>query len=62
MCSTAIRPLEVTKWVKSVILGAVAHLRFTPDSDRNSDGPDGRDVPLTTKVQRSNGDLFPRSA
>src|SRR5262249_18475244 len=32
------------------------HVHSSPDSDRDSDLPDGREVPLATKVQRSNLD------
>jgi hypothetical protein len=41
-------------WVKSDVLGALADVRFTPESDRNSDRPNGRFVPLATKVQHGN--------
>jgi hypothetical protein len=48
----------MSQWVISVVSGASADVRFTPNSDSNSDMPGGRYVPLTTKVQRSEIALF----
>jgi hypothetical protein len=39
------RVTEMTLWVKSVVLGALLDVRFTPNSDRNCDLPNGRYVP-----------------
>jgi len=45
-------------WVKSDHFGVLADVRYYPQSDRNSDMPDGRCVPLATKVQCSKSGLF----
>jgi hypothetical protein len=34
LCATANHPAEISRWVKSVISGALADVRFTPESDR----------------------------
>jgi hypothetical protein len=39
--------------VISVIFPPWPDVRFDPQSDRDSDMPDGRSVPIPTKVQRS---------
>jgi hypothetical protein len=44
--------------VKSVVLNPVGDVGFTPESDRDRYVPDGRFVPLATKVQRSKKALF----
>jgi hypothetical protein len=53
MCAAAIQRSEVSLWVISVISKRGTDVRFTPNSDRDSDIPRGRYVPLATKVQRS---------
>jgi hypothetical protein len=42
LCTTAIDLLEMTLWVKSVVSGGLADVRYYPQSDRNSDKPVGR--------------------
>jgi hypothetical protein len=46
-------PLRVRFGSKATFPTHRAHVRYYPKSDRNSDMPGGRYVPLQTKVQRS---------
>jgi len=53
LCITANHSRPCPLWVKSVVLGALLDVRFTPKSGHQSDEIDVRLVPLATKVQRS---------
>jgi hypothetical protein len=58
VCTAAILSCSCPLWVKSVISKRGTDVGFTPNSDRESDVPAGRYVPITTKVQCSNMRLF----
>jgi hypothetical protein len=40
-CAATIQQSEVSRWVKNVTFGHPPEVRLAPDSDRNSDLPDG---------------------
>ena len=53
-CAAEIPHRACRQWINRGVFGALADVRYPPESHRKSDLPDGRSVPIPTKVQRSN--------
>ena len=61
LCITAKLIGDVRYGSKASFPTPSGHVRYYPQSDRNNDWPGGRNVPLATKVQCSEGGRLERS-